>query len=269
MRYLKKVRFDWAIKPGSRIAGLPFVLKPLAVFLRETKRLAMMNRVPSQYHHRKDGIYTKHLASFINEPRFKKSYERGIEAGGFDYQIPYRVHQAIWASNIAQRVEGDYVELGTGRGFIMSCVLADYDNWSSSQRKLWLFDTFSSYKLDASGAQTSDLGKNRYYSDSANDTKNNFNEWNNVNVIEGNVYETLLQSGIEKIALLHLDLNNGVTEAWALRELYPKLVDNAVILFDDYDFNGCEDQHDQLYTVGKELGLSILSTPTGQGIAVK
>ena len=40
-----------------------------------------------------------------------------------DPESYYRIHQAIWATSIAIGNEGDWVELGTGRGFTMSAVL--------------------------------------------------------------------------------------------------------------------------------------------------
>ena len=39
------------------------------------------------------------------------------------------------------KIDGDFVELGTGKGFVMSCVLASIKNWDEYGKNLLLFDT--------------------------------------------------------------------------------------------------------------------------------
>jgi hypothetical protein len=209
-----------------------------------------------------DGIATVHNASFKDDPAFRRYYHRAIKASGWDYEIRYRVHQALWCSALAQAVEGDFVELGTGRGFIMSALLE-----AGLERPVHLFDTFVPQLPDASGKQ---LGESSpHYADTLDRVRANFSEWPNVTLHPGNVFDTLPAAAIGKVAFLHVDMNHPDPEEFGIRQLWPKMPKGAVMLLDDYAYRGFETQFDRDNRLAEELGFCILSTPTGQGIVVK
>lgn len=224
---------------------------------------------PARYHHKFDGIATKHNDGFRNTKRFQLAYSRAVRAGGFDYRIPWRVHQCLWCAEQARKVDGDFVEFGTGRGFMMSALLTDFSGWDSCGRQMWLFDTFLPYRLGADGKQDVSGAINRYYAESIEDVRRNFAEWSHIRLVQGDVIEILPQSGIGKIAFLHLDLNNARAEALVLQAIWDKVQVGGVILMDDYAFAGCEDQYRALNEVASSFGFHILTTPTGQGIVIK
>ena len=70
----------------------------------------------------------------MNDKTFIKSHARATKAADFGSNLFLRVHQAIWAAHTGIKSEGDLVELGTGRGFIMSAVLESIDNWNDLNR---------------------------------------------------------------------------------------------------------------------------------------
>lgn len=122
---------NWIARPGTRISRLSRVLQPgplLALGL--LRRFFWPNGIDE------DGIISVHNSGFRDDPVFQRCYARAVKAGGWDYSIRYRVHQALWCSALAQAVEGDFVELGTGRGFIMSALME-----SGLTRRVHLFDT--------------------------------------------------------------------------------------------------------------------------------
>jgi hypothetical protein len=249
---------DWSVHPKSNIKRLPKPIWPLALAARNVRDLVWPKPL-----FRADGITTIHNTRFMDSERFKRSYARAVQAGGWDFGIPYRVHQALWCSNIAQRVEGDFVELGTGRGFVMSALLED-----GLKRPLHLFDTFLSNYLDASGCQT-EAEASPYYANSFEAVEANFSEWPNVRFHRGNVYETIPAAKLSRVAFLHVDMNHPDPEEFGVRELWPLMPRGAVLLFDDYAFAGCDRQFDRINELAKELGFDVLATPTGQGIAIK
>ena len=148
---------------------------------------------------------TRHNDGFRRDARFRKAYDRAVSASGWDYGIPYRIHQALWCSRQAQKVDGDFVELGTGRGFVMSAVLADFPNWNLGSRTLHLFDTFKSTHLDEQGRQESTGPTSPVYAKTIDEVKKNFSEWARIRIHQGNVFDTLPSLDAQIIALLHID----------------------------------------------------------------
>jgi len=254
--------FDWSIRIGSRIEQLPRIIQPAAVLLRNIKN---WTSIPLTY--QADGIATRHNVNFIREQRFHKAYSRAVAAAGWDYRIPFRVHQALWCSRLAQKVEGDFVELGTGRGFIMSAVLADFSNWESAGRSLHLFDTFKDALVDARGQQTGPASG--YYAKSVEDVAENFSEWERVKIYQGDIFDTVSQAKIECISFLHVDLNSPKPEIYGLRTFWDRIPRGGVVLLDDYAQQGFEAQYKAMNDLAAEIGFDILTTATGQGIVIK
>lgn len=260
--------FDWSIREGSRIERMPTAVQALALLMRNLDSRNWVETLET-YHHRQDGMATRHNDGFIETDRFCKAYARAVSAGGFDYGIPYRIHQALWCSRHAQKVEGEFVELGTGRGFIMSAVLADYHEWASSGRELHLFDTFKRTRPDASGKQDPNGPVSSHYAESVEAVKRNFSEWPRVYIHPGDVCDTLPGFAATKVAFLHIDMNSPRPEVFGLRALWHRIPRGGVVLLDDYAFRGHEKQYEAMNELAGELGLDILSTPTGQGIIIK
>jgi hypothetical protein len=264
---------DLRIHKGSRIERLPRILQPPALIARNVLQLARTVRgadadTLASYPHRLDGIATIHNTKFTDTPRFQRAYARAVKAAGWDYGIPFRVHQALWCSRQAQKVLGDFVELGTGRGFFMSAVMADFDGWTSQGRTLHLFDTFKSFHLDSNGMLRSENGPSPVYAISAEETRENFAEWPGVVIHEGDVVESL-QNVELRPAFLHIDLNYAPPEIFGLRNLWPSIPSGGVVLLDDYAYRGYEKQGEAMDLLAQELGFDILTTPTGQGIIIK
>lgn len=209
-----------------------------------------------------DGIATAHNDGFREDPVFQRCYSRAVRAAGWDYGIPYRVHQALWCAGVAESVSGCFVELGTGRGFMMSALLE-----SGIKRPMHLFDTFVPNIPDASGKQNGK--RSPHYATSLESVAANFSEWPNVTLHSGNVYDTLPQAGIDCVAFLHVDFNHPDPEEFGIRLLWPKMPKGAVMLLDDYSYHGFERQYERTNQLARELGFSVLSTPSGQGIVIK
>jgi hypothetical protein len=222
-----------------------------------------------RYRHRHDGVFTRNIDGFMANPRFRRAYDRAVAAAGWDYDIPWRIHQALWCSHIAQKVDGDFVEVGTGRGFIMSAVLADFNQWTGSGRHCHLFDTFKSASLGPGGEQLDTNRPSPHYARSLADVERNFSEWPRVHLHAGDVFDTISSLQSEKIAFLHVDLNYYAPEIHVLRFLWPRISMNGVVLLDDYANEGREEQFRAMNQLSEELDFDILSTPTGQGIILK
>jgi hypothetical protein len=214
-----------------------------------------------------DGLASRHNHDFLADPAFVRAYERGVQAAGWDYNIPWRVHTSLWAAHASRHVEGDFVELGTGRGMTASCIL-DSLPWSEMDKTFWLYDTFSPLAVDSRGEQVEGAAASRYYAVDADTTASNFAEWPRVVLVPGRIPDTF-DRGPEAVAFLHIDLNHPAPEVAGLEHFWPRLSDGALVLLDDYAYVGHAPQHAAMNAAAERLERSILTLPTGQGLLKK
>ncbi len=217
------------------------------------------------------GLITKYLTTFRQNPDYLKAYGKGIELLDYDPESYYRIHQAIWATSVAIENEGDWVELGTGRGFTMSATLKYHqEKWNKSSKKLWLVDTFSPHEVSCdTGIQVESAKKNEFYCDDLRKLKDHFKEFNNVHFLQGLIPDCLGQLNVEKISFLHIDLNAVKPEIEGLTLLWDRLTKGSILLLDDYGFPNRRDQHDAMNRFASSHSFEIFQMPTGQGLAIK
>lgn len=99
--------------------------------------------------------------------------------------------------------------------------------------------------------------------------RRNFSEWKNIEIIQGTVPETLGRIEIPSVAYLHLDMNCALPERAAAEHFWPRLVPGALMLLDDYAYSGYEPQKRAMDEFAHRVGITIVSLPTGQGLAMK
>lgn len=224
-----------------------------------------------------DGLSSIHNHDFMIDPDFLKAYQRGLKSGGFEHHIYWRVHVALWAAHAASMLDGDFIECGVNAGIVSSAIM-EYLNWNSLKKKFYLFDTFSGIDPRFVTEEEKKQGKLEYnkkifesggYATDVEVVKKNFAQWNNVQIVQGAVPETLNQVNIEKIAFVHLDMNCAIPEYEAIKHFWPRMVPGALLLLDDYAFFGYESQKKAMDQFASEANISILSLPTGQGLAIK
>lgn len=217
------------------------------------------NSIPSP-----DFVVTPHNKSFIEDPNFRRGYNQACQNIGKDYRIPWRVHQAIWAANHCKHISGDFVELGTGKGFIMQSVLASMSDWNMTGKSLWLYDIFQKGSDSGLGNAMYD----EYYADNIEDVKKDFRVFENVNFVEGNILKSIKERCPDRISFLHVDLNNGDAEVEILDMIFAKISIGGIILLDDFANRGEEDAYMKHNSFFKKRGHTIMSTPSGQGLVV-
>lgn len=230
---------------------------------------------PSVYE--QDGMRSIHNHDFMDDPSFRKAYERGVRAAGQDYRWHWRVHVGLWSAASAARLDGDFVECGVNRGFLSSAIM-EYLDWDSLGKNFYLLDTFRG--LDERFVSPEDrlsgaIEKNKsslasgFYVQGIAEVRANFSEWKNVSLIEGTVPETLPQVRAQKIAFLHLDMNCSPPEVAAAQCFWDRLVPGAFVLLDDYAYRGYASQKVAMDRFAEAKGARVLSLPTGQGLLVK
>jgi hypothetical protein len=225
-----------------------------------------------------DGLWTVHNHEFMQDPRFDAAYKRGLAAAlGLEYLGPWRMHIGLWAASHAFSLEGDFIECGVNRG-VMSSAIMHYLDWNRHNRRFYLLDTFAGLDVEqltdgerergAADANQEFLVSGRYVS-GVESVRRNFAEWSNVRIVVGKIPETLGEVDADKVSYLHLDLNSTRPEVQALEHFWPRLVPGAVVLLDDYAYDGYRDSKLGMDGFARAHAVAIASLPTGQGLLIK
>lgn len=223
-----------------------------------------------------DGLRTNHNHEFVGDPRFAAAYKRGISGtpGQASYPGPWRIHIALWAAQTAFRSGGDFVECGVHLGFTSSVIMT-YMNWNAKAgtRKFYLVDNFEGIVPDLLTDEEIRLGRAEQYGTKYSGTyeraKKNVLEFKNIELVKGTVPAILGDVHAKRISFLHLDMNSSIPEVSALRCFWDRLVPGAVVLLDDYAYSGFEPQKRAIDDLGAEIGFSVVSLPTGQGLVIR
>ena len=241
----------------------------LSIVLKKYFLLVSANTI---YPYKQDrGLLTNYLSTFLQNPKFIDAYAKGIELQDQDPKSHNRIHQSIWATSISLKSEGDWVELGTGRGFTMSATLKYHkEKWNQGSKNLWLVDTFSPFVIDPTTGTQNQIGtKQIHYCDDLEVVKEHFKEFHNVHFLQGLVPDCLDRLEVEKISFLLIDLNTPKPEIAALSLLWDRLVKGGILLLDDYGGPNRKDQHDAMNDFALKHSFEILQMPSGQGLAIK
>ena len=264
------MQIDLNVYPGTRIEKLHTAVKPFALIARELFK-PFRKYTKEKISYMGDGITSSNNCDFLYTEKFKKAYARCCKSfGSSDINIQWRIHQAIWCASVTRPLKGDLIEFGVGKGLVMSSILEVYENWEHSNKKLFLVDTFSPYNIDPlNGQQNNNQSINPFYAGSLNHVKSNFAAFKNVEFIMGFVPNVLSAVKVDKISLVHIDMNYFAPEIAALEFCWEKIVPGGIILLDDYAYKNHGEQYHAMNRLAKKLNFEILSTPTGQGIIIK
>lgn len=176
--------------------------------------------------------------------------------------IIWRLYTLCWAANSCLRREGDFVECGVFSG-ASSGVMCQYLGFESLQRKLYLYDTFGPH----------DSIKSEHYPGYDDQLYKfvcqRFAPYSNVRIIQGFIPDSFQQEIPEKIAFLHVDLNNAPAEIATLNALFDRVSPGGMVLLDDYGFSGFLAQKQAEDEFFAQRGYEVLELPTGQGLVIK
>ena len=91
----------------------------------------------------------------------------------------------------------------------------------------------------------------------------------NVIITKGRVPDSLAIAAPDKVAMMHLDLNNMEAEIGALEVLWDRIVPGGILILDDFGWMAYQRQHRAEVAWLGERGHPILEMPTGQGLVIK
>jgi O-methyltransferase len=101
------------------------------------------------------------------------------------------------------------------------------------------------------------------------EVRERFAPFGNIEVIKGRVPEIFAQGLPDRIAFLHIDLNNAAAEIGALDVLYDRIYPGGVIVFDDFCWSTSHAQFKAEMAWFRARGLTVFPLPTGQWLFIK
>lgn len=205
---------------------------------------------------------------FYDDPRFVALSEKHVEL----LPLPnwhWNLQTVLWAAQEARGVEGDFVELGVFKGHT-TLFTAEYVDFAAWPKRWLLYDTFEGIPDDQVDPDWELANKAAYGGTfSCEEVTERFAHIPNIRVIKGRVPEILDGTAPEKIAFMHIDLNNATAEIQALDRLFDRISPGGIVVFDDYGWTSARAQHDAENRWFAARGLRILPLPTGQGVFIK
>jgi len=160
------------------------------------------------------------------------------------------------------KLEGDFVECGCYKG-TTARILCDAVDFGASKKRYFLYDMFEydaatmANGMPEHGARLHDAVRER------------FADLSNVVITRGRVPEVLGEVAPEKIAFMHLDMNSATAEVGALEVLWGRMVPGAMLVLDDYGWEGYRTQKLAEDAWFAARGFQVIELPTGQGFVIK
>jgi hypothetical protein len=175
----------------------------------------------------------------------------------------WRFHTLAWAATQTLPLAADFVECGVYEA-VSTRILARYLDFAAVPKRWYLYDLFDNPGGSGQGQHMAKHGPELHARVVASLTGHP-----NISVIKGRVPEIFATTVPDRVALLHLDLNDAGAEIAALDELFPRLVPGGMIVLDDWGWADYRPQQTAEEAYFAERGYAVLDLPSGQGLVIK
>lgn len=205
--------------------------------------------------------YNKNL-SFLSDEKFMSAFNKHATTD-VEKSIIWRIATVCWAANNGMRLDGDFVEIACYKG-TTARIVCDYVDFNQHpEKQYFLYDLFEHDETMPHHAMP-EHSKELY-----SRVQQRFSEFSNVCITQGRVPDSLKIAAPEKIAFMHLDINNADAEIGALEALFDRMVPGAVMILDDYGWLYYREQKMAEDPWLAKRGYRVLEMPTGQGMIIK
>ncbi len=210
------------------------------------------------------GPYSIDIWDYNDE--FEAIYGKIESLAGVTKRSLYLIYQALHQTF---SIPGDIAECGVYKGG-SAYLIAEVTNKLAPQKTVFLFDTFKGLP-DMNIKHDSALDKKNTYQDtSVESVKALLDKFNNCNINEGLLQETLKSAAEKTFCFVHIDCDLYDSIKYSCEFLYPRLNTGGMIVFDDYgytiDWPGAKLAVDEFFKDKKEKPIHL---PTGQGVIIK
>ncbi len=199
--------------------------------------------------------------SFLTDEAFMAAVARHAETE-IERSIIWRTAVLVWAARNGLKREGDFVECGCYRG-TSARIVADTLGFGAVAKRYWLYDLFE-YPAGSTHTHMPGMGPELFET-----TQARFADLPNVSVFRGAVPGVLAGQSPERIAFLHVDMNNAAAEIGALEALFERMSPGAALVLDDYGYHGYVAQRDAERAWFAARGYDVIELPTSQGLVIR
>lgn len=204
--------------------------------------------------------YNRNL-SFLDDDAFMQAILRHTSTP-VENAVLWRMATVVWGARNALKLDGDFVECACYKG-TTARVVCDVVGFAALNKRYYLYDLFD-HDPSLPHHAMPEHSKQLYRS-----VVERFSDTPNAVVTQGRVPDILAQVAPEKIAFMHLDLNNADAEVGALDALFERMVPGAVLILDDYGWLAYRAQKLAEDPWFAARGYFVAELPTGQGMVIK
>jgi hypothetical protein len=160
--------------------------------------------------------------------RIKSSLHVKSKAGGYPEMLVH-IYQSI-KYIAANNLEGDVIELGTYRGGTTVFIAKTLQHFKGN-RNFYSFDTFSGFPTRSS---ILDIFEEEEYYQNDYDTVEGYCSLHNIQLIKGDILNTISIINGKKIAFSFFDTDNYTPTRFALEKIFDATIPNGILAFDHY-----------------------------------
>ncbi len=200
--------------------------------------------------------------SMFDDQEFVTAWSRNAETDS-DKAIVWRRYVLACAAYHCVQLDGDFVECGAYKGVGIKTVV-DYLGGREFPKTFWGYDLFEHdpsmvhHSMPEHGPQLFEQVKKK------------FAGYANVKILKGEIPAVFAGNSPERIAYLHIDLNEAPAEIAALEHLFDRVVPAGMIILDDYEWAMAYRQQKLTEDPWFEArGYRVMPLPTGQGLVIK
>ena len=218
-------------------------------------------KMTTAYHFADNMFVFQRNNSMLRDGQFMDAWDSNALSTS-DKAIIWRRYIMAMAGFHCSHLEGDFVECGAYEGVGAKTVL-DYLGGPAFPKTFWLYDMFEhsaemvNHSMPSHGPQLYDQVKER------------FAAYPNVKIFKGFLPEVLAEGCPEKIAYLHIDLNQAPAEIATLDALFERVVPGGMIILDDYEMFFYRAQKTAEDSWFGKRGYKVFPLPTSQGFVIK
>ena len=199
--------------------------------------------------------------SLFEDEAFNDALQKNI-VNPSDDAIAWRRYILATLAYHCVQLEGDFVECGTYAGTGIKTVM-DYLGGKEFPKTFWGYDTFDYNPVE--GHQF--VGQSEGFFEKV---KERFSGYEQVRLVKGLIPESFVGNLPEKIAFLHIDLNNAPAELAVFDALFDRVVSGGTVVLDDYEWSGIYRHQKAAEDAWLEkYSYRVVPLPTGQGFFIK
>ena len=199
--------------------------------------------------------------SLFEDEVFNKAWSENI-MNGADEAIAWRRYILATSAYHCVQLEGDFVECGVYTGSGIKVVM-DYLGGTQFPKTFWGYDTYDYNPVEGHSFDGQEEG---FFEK----VQARFAEYEQVRLIKGFIPDSFVGNIPEKIAYMHVDLNNAPAEIAVFESLFDRVVSGGMIILDDYEWSGIyRPQKAAEDSWLEERSYRVMPLPTGQGLILK